>query len=258
MTSYITGSNGFLGSHLVKHLPDAICVEHDLIRVAHLQKYDYFYFLSTYGNLATHTDQDKIFKANIEDLLTVLKKSKDINFKSFVFISTSSVKLRTQTTYSRAKKAAEEILLAYMEKNNAPICIIRPFSITGVGEQKEHLIPTLIDAAFTGKTINFVPWATHDYIDVEDVIEGILNLSQHGARGIFELGSGEKYTNQEVMHFVEQATGKPIAVNYVDNLRAYDNDSWQSNNFKARSFGWLPKKQLTQSITEMVEAYVTK
>ena len=253
---YITGSSGFLGKHLLKALKKGVvCIPHKEISSYKFKPFDYFYFLSTYGNMYFHKENGKILKANIIDLINVMEKAIRFNFKSFVFISTSSVKLKIQTMYSRAKKAAEEILLSDIERYRAPICIIRPFSITGVGEQKEHLIPTLIRSCMTGELVNFVPSPVHDFIDVSDVISGILNLSQNSARGIFELGTGKSYTNQQVLEIVEKITGKKANINIVDSLRDYDTNDWVSTNFKARSYGWLPKKTLEQSIKEMVEAY---
>lgn len=256
MKVYLTGE-GFLGStlkqQLVQSLPlDYTHIPHKDIQTAEIKPFDYFFFCSTYGNLASHTDEDAIFKANIEDLLAVLRQIKNYPFKSFVYVSSSSVRLKVQTTYSRSKKAAEEILLAFMERHNLPVCIIRPYSITGVGEQNEHLIPTLIRSCLDGEKISFVPTPTHDFIDVEDVAGGIINLAEHSARGIFELGTGKSYTNQQVLDLVEDITGKKANVNIVPSLRSYDNTNWVSNNFKARGYGWLPNKTLKQSITEMV------
>lgn len=256
---YITGSSGFLGSHLMRALAKAerhvFPIPHDVIDVTSLKPFDNFYFLSSYGNMWGQDDLDKTIKANVLDLVHILQEATKYQFKSFIYISTSSVKLDIQTTYSRAKKAAEEILLSYAEKYNLPICIIRPLSITGVGEQKEHLIPKLIHSCMTGELINFAPRPTHDYIDVSDVVSAIQNLSSRSLRGIFELGHGERVTNQKVLELVERVTGKKANINVVDSLRPYDNYQWFSTNYKARSWGWLPKKTLEQSIQEMVEAY---
>ncbi len=244
---YITGSSGFVGSHLSKKL-DTTSIAHKDIETIKLEPFTHFYFLSSYGNMASHTDEDTIFKANVDDLLSILKQARKFKFKSFVYISSSSVMLRTQTTYSRCKRAAEELLLAFMEKTDLPVCIIRPFSITGVGEQQEHLIPTLLRAAKTGETVNFVPNAVHDYIDVDDVVDGIISLSEHAARGIYQLGTGKSTSNQEVLEIVEEVTGKKVKVNLVNSMRAYDTENWASNNFKARGWGWFPKVSLRTSI----------
>jgi nucleoside-diphosphate-sugar epimerase len=157
--------------------------------------------------------------------------------------------------YSRTKKAAEEILFSYMDKYNMPICIVRPFSVTGVGEQDTHLIPTLIRSCLRGEFMNFVSHPTHDFIDVEDVVSGLINLSDHQAKGVFELGTGRKHTNQEVLEMVEKATKKKANLNRVDQLRMYDNKEWVSSNYKARGYGWLPAKSLKLSIKEMVDEF---
>jgi len=255
---FLTGSKGFLGSHLLKRFPDAICIPHDKIDSIKLTPFDRFFFLSSYGNMSFHDDDAKIFKANISDLISILtQKATYKGFKSFTFISTSSVRLPVQTMYSRSKKAAEEILLAFMEKHKLPICIIRPFSICGVNEQKEHLIPTLIRSCMKGEKVNLVLEPMHDFIDVEDIVDGIVNLSDHSARGIYELGTGHQTSNKEVLEIVEKVCGKKANVNIVPSIREYDTANWVSTNFKARGYGWLPRKTLEQSIEESYE-YFTK
>jgi nucleoside-diphosphate-sugar epimerase len=246
---YGTGLSGFIGSHLAKKI-DVVHIPHDKIASVKLKPFDYFYFLSSYGNLSSHTDEGMIYKANVEDLMVILNKIKNIDFKCFFFMSTSSIMLKRQTTYSRMKRVAEEILLAFMERHDLPVCIGQPFSVTGVGEQSEHLIPTLLKATKTGETVNFVPHPVHDWIVVDDVVDGIISLSEHKARGIFQLGTGIKTTNQQVLNMVEEITGKKVKINVVSSMREYDNLEWASYNFKARQYGWLPKKTLYQSIKE--------
>lgn len=249
--NYITGASGFIGSNLLAKT-HATIIPHDKILSTKLVKFDNFYYLSAYGNMSHHNDSQKIMQANILDLIYVIEHVKNFNFKSFVFISSSSVKLKRQTMYSRTKKAAEEILLSYMEKYDIPICIIRPFSITGKGEQEAHLIPTLIRSCKEDEPMNFVKDSTHDFIDVEDVVDGILNLSQNGARGIFELGTGKSYTNDQIRMLVEKVTQKKANINLVKSLRDYDTDNWESTNFRSRSWGWQPRKTITDSIKEMI------
>jgi nucleoside-diphosphate-sugar epimerase len=81
------------------------------------------------------------------------------------------------------------------------------------------------------------------------------NLSEHSARGIFELGTGQSYSNQDVLDIVEKVTKKKANINVVGSLREYDSEEWVSTNFRSRGYGWTPKKSLEQSISEMVQAY---
>lgn len=254
--TFVTGSSGFLGRHLASKLEDFTPVPHQDIFTTDFSGAERIFFLSAYGNMSFHTDEKEIINANIVDLVDTLESANFKKLKSFVYISTSSVKLKVQTMYSRTKKAAEEILLAYMEKYSAPITIIRPFSITGVGEQPQHLIPTLIRKIYNDETIDLSPEPVHDFIDVADVASGVLNLSDHCAKGIFELGSGNSYSNRQVLEIVEKVMGKKAKVNIVHGLRLYDNDDWVSTNFRSRTWGWQPTKTLEQSVKEMVEAYV--
>lgn len=260
MINYITGANGFVGSYLVKTLKQEgksiIAIPHSQITNTKLEPFDNLYFLSTYGNMYFHTDDRKILQANIKDLIYLLMESINCDYKSFVFMSSSSVKLEVQTMYSRTKKAAEEILLAFIEKYDLPICICRPYSITGVGEQKEHLIPTLIRSCFTGESVNFVPESCHDWIDVRDVVTDILKLSDIGAKGIFELGNSFPVSNAEVLKLVEEATGRRANINIVENMRPYDNKDWYAKDYISRSYGWTQRISLRDTIKAMVDNYV--
>lgn len=248
----ITGSSGFLGRNLVKRLDNPVRIPHQDILNTDWSKATRVFFLSAYGNMYGQDDEQETIKANLIDLCFVLASVDWSKIENFVYISTSSVKLKRQTMYSRSKKAAEEILLAYMEKYNAPITIIRPLSVTGVGEQKEHLIPKLIDSCLNNTPMDFVPEPTHDFIDIQDLVDGIMNLVTNKAKGIFELGTGESVSNLKVLEIVRKVTGKMANIRLVSSLRPYDNEKWVCENFKARGWGWLPKKNLELSITEMV------
>jgi nucleoside-diphosphate-sugar epimerase len=251
----VTGASGFIGKNLVKKIGDCICIPHEEIISTDWSKATHVYFLSTYGNMASHDDTAKTLKANIIDLCFVLESVDWFKIESFVFLSTSSVKLKRQTMYSRTKKAAEEILLSYREKYDAPITIIRPLSVTGAGELSEHLIPKLINSCFTQEEMPFVSEPTHDFIDVDDLTDGILNLSSNQARGIFELGTGVATSNIDVLRLVKKITGINPKVKLVKQMRDYDNERWVCENFKARGWGWLHKKTLELSIQEMVHDF---
>ncbi len=240
----VTGSNGFIGRHLIKKLGYAVCVPHyDISKWRSDSKQ--LFFLSTYGNMAHHGNRGMMVQANLTDLLTMLEY-----FNGWIcYMSSSSVNLPVQTTYSRTKRVAEEILQSLPELKS---CIVRPYSVTGVGEQKEHLIPTLIRSCMEGTPMDFVPDAIHDFVDVEDIVDGLLTLSKIKATGIHEFGNGIDYSNEDVKEAVEEAIGKKANIRKITKLREYDNTDWFCD--KPSKY-WNSTKTLYNSIEEMVEEY---
>lgn len=249
--SYITGSNGFIGSQLKERLAMCVPISHESIQSRCLYDCQRFYFLSAYGNMAQHKDTGKILEANISDLVHVLKYLFLAGNGLFVYMSSSSVNLPVKTSYSLTKQAGEKIV----ESAKLPYAIIRPYSVTGVGEQKEHLIPKLISSCINQEPMELVAEATHDFIDVSDVVNGVTHLSENRFQGIFELGTGIPTSNIAVLKLVENATGKKANIRYVNSIRAYDNHDWYCRDNRARDHGWKPVKTLQQSIEEMVKAY---
>jgi nucleoside-diphosphate-sugar epimerase len=198
--------------------------------------------------MANHSDHQMMVKANVSDMMKM-----SYWFGGwFCYMSSSSVTLPVQTPYSRTKRAAEEILQALPEVKS---CIVRPYSVTGVGEQKEHLIPTLIRSCMEGEEMPFAPWPVHDFVDVEDVVSGLIRLSEKQLTGVFEFGKGIPYSNQEVKDHVEEACGYKANVKLAANLRAYDNQSWACKQPFVPVGIFRATKTLAESISEMVEAY---
>lgn len=253
MENFITGSSGFLGKALLKRI-EATSIPHDKIQTLKYSNFDKFFFFSTYGNLAHQNDTEAIVRANVLDLAYTLDQIKDKQFNSFIYTSTSSVNLKNQTVYSRTKKAGEELCLAYKERYNLPICIIRPYSITGVGEQPSHLIPKLINSCLYGDAIDFVAEPVHDFIDIDDMVDAIIALSENGAAGVYEIGSGVGTSNQEVQKIIEEITGNRSNTRRVSSMRPYDTRDWVCRENKAFAYGWSPKKPLKLSIREQIDA----
>jgi len=255
MNDYITGASGFIGSWLASQLNEVTAIPHHQIELF-LQRSKHcrhFYFLSTYGNMIHHADTADIIQANIQDLSLVIQKIliNKLNCESFVFLSTSSVLLPVQTPHSLTKRAAELILESVKGIKGIPICIVRPYSVTGIGEQREHLIPTLIRSCFEGEPVKLALWPTHDFVDVQDVVSRIRHLAGQQAVGTFEIGNGIAWTNEEVLGLVETACGRKANITPVTWARPYDTKDWRC---KERVPGTM--KTLEQSIAEMVASYL--
>src|SRR5947199_8910943 len=107
-----------------------------------------------------------------------------------------------------------------------------------------------------GEEMTFSPFPVHDFVDVEDVVDGLLRLADENFTGIVEFGNNRPITNQEVRETVEQACGNKANAKVVTGkLRTYDNASWYC---RTKHPLWQAKKTLKESIQEMVEDYKHK
>lgn len=212
------------------------------------------FFLSAYGNAWGQDDRAKTVKANVADPLSAMAACcAELEDFAFVYASTSSVSLPVQTDYSRSKAAAEKEL-ANLGGGRRRVWLARPYSVTGVGEQPGHLIPTLIRSCLEGEPVDLDPDATHDYVDADDLADGLAMLPDLPGGGVVEFGLGRAVSNAEVRATVELVTGKDANVRLVGRMRPYDVRNWCCESRRAFELGWKPVKTLAQSVREMVEA----
>lgn len=246
--SYLLRGQGFVGSHL-----RSLLLEHfDLSRDWDFApRADHVFYLAGYGNYHDQIGVEEMYKVNLTEPIRLLNQLSG-SFESFIYISTSSVLLPTQTFYSTSKKAMEDFVGVWCEKYHVPVACIRPSSITGVGEQSQHLIPKLIRSCLYGEPMPFVAEPTHDFVAVADFISGLLYVSNNikkYAGGAVNISFGRSYSNLEVLNLVEEVTGKKANIKKVESLRTYDTDSWEVPD----DLPFMPKKTLRQIIKEMVE-----
>jgi len=257
--TYVTGASGFIGQQLMGLLDPktTVAIPHQRIPVAHLEHFKRLFYLAAYGNLRGQDNWEETVNANVLKLAALLLEARRQSEAKFIFVSSSSVTLKVQTPYSRCKRAAEELLLSG-NGDAYQVLIARPYSITGVGEQREHLIPTLIRSCLDGEQMPFYPDAVHDYVDVQDFVEGLILMAMEAKSGIYEFGRGIPVTNGQVRALVEDATGKKASAIEHSAGRKYDAQNWYCRSHATQSFGWKPKITLTESIHQMVEAHQQK
>lgn len=256
----ITGASGFIGSRLFHALRDDFevrTVPHDAINQDLTVDIDtsYIFHLATYGNYYDRDNTWEMLTSNVLATNQLLQRTLHIDYKAFINFSSSSVGLARQTFYSVTKHTGEELCKLYAQDYKKPIVSVRPFTVTGVGEQDEHLIPSLIQSCRFGKEMPFVAEPVHDFIDVQDLIDALLIIVAkiEKAKGrIIDVGTGIMYSNAQVKEIVEELTGKRAKIKPLKYMRSYDNQKWCANTKFLNDLGWKPTKTLKQSISAMI------
>jgi nucleoside-diphosphate-sugar epimerase len=114
-----------------------------------------------------------------------------------------------------AKAAATFLCLHYARAGRVPGVVLRLFHVYGYWEQPGRLIPTAIVTALQGgELVLTAEDHGRDHVFVEDAVEAmVLAADSDGAIGeLVNVGSGELWTNREIVAMVEELTGRRIAV----------------------------------------------
>jgi len=244
MTIAITGGSGFLGRHLSNtlakqgHIVHLIEHEYLIEKVDQLENRlkeinpEWIFHLAAFGNMAHQKDEFDIFSANLAGTFNLLQSTKDIEYKAFVNVSTSSVTLPHQTLYSATKMGAEYLCKAYSDELEKPIVSIRPYSIYGEYEADFRFIPTVFRSCMMGEAMKLDPIAYHDWIHAQDVVDVLIasaeNINHFRGRSL-EAGTGISTSNTTIVNIIQEITGKKANIIDHTRLRAFDNDKWKAN-----------------------------
>lgn len=277
----ITGANGFIGTHLTKRLEKEGHQVYPFPRFmfsANEQSMrdffkgvsiDYIYHFASYGNMAQQKDEQEIFQ-NIVRTWNLLQATKNIPYKAFINIGTSSEYGKkdepmtedmcpaTDTFYGATKVSATYLSRAFAIQHCKPIVTVRPFSVYGPGEADFRFIPQIIKHLQEGKTMNVDTQANHDWIYIDDFIDGVMCVTDNAHKlfgQVVNIGTGMQSSNQEIITRLEAISGKKLEVNIFDNMRENDSKIWVNGSRKLYAYDWYPKTSLTKGLKKTYEYY---
>ena len=153
----ISGSQGFIGHHLQKAIPDSIGLDNTdrkkklpFINVDLLDYNNLFWALKNYGietilhNAAipsvpaSYNNPIRTYLNNVNGSINLIKAAKVLGVKKFIFASSSSV--NGPSPYGHSKKIIEDVLA----NSGLNFTVLRYFNVFGPG-QRENIVKIMID-----------------------------------------------------------------------------------------------------------------
>lgn len=278
----ISGSNGFIGKHVwdsfVERDIEPIALDRDLlyapvpqlIEFFHYHKPDYIIHLAAYGNHRGQLDQTKTIMANYWTTYNLLKASEFLEYEAFINIASSSCygskrgamneldSMYPDTLYAATKTGALQLCRAFAMQYQKPVMTLVPFSVYGEGEAVFRFIPTVVKHLVTGENMRLNKDQTHDWIYVEDFIEGVvIALKNIGSlQGeLLNIGTGIATLNEDVASMLSDISGKELSVSGKFEGNPYDSPLWYAENKKLLSLGWKQKTRLKEGLARCWDYY---
>ena len=292
MRALVTGSRGFVGTHLVAHLnacaDDVIEVDRvmgsppieDAGAVSELiaeAKPDAVYHLAGQSDVAASWD-DPIgtFQTNADGTLHVVRACIDAGVERLLSVTSSDIygpvgpedlpldehaPLRPVNPYAASKAAAEMVCVQGFLGHGLGVIRARAFNHLGPGQSDRFLAPALaariVGNEETGKTEVSVGnlSARRDFTDVRDVVRAYRLLVVDGVPGeAYNVCSGQDVAVSEIAETLLGLAETPLALEQDQRLfRPVDVPVMRGDNAKLRAAtGWAPEIALADTLADLL------
>lgn len=186
MNISLTGSHGFVGSHLLKNLYDkghiVECwdskIGQDIKHFELSQDTQLVIHLAALADVRASLQQpDMYWQINVEATKKIFDKCAKRNIK-VIYASSSTAREWWRNPYAITKKVCEQ-----MAPENS--CGMRFSTVWGDGARPTMLIPRI-----KSRTLTYATEHVRDFIHVSDIVSAIDVIIKKGCLGIVDIGSG--------------------------------------------------------------------
>lgn len=204
------------------------------------------------------------FDVNVKGTFIMTKESKNVS--TFVFASSSSVygdpvyipidefhPLMPKSPYAASKVAGESFVLSFANNGYRPV-VIRLFNVYGPRQSKAYA--GVITRFFERILLGLPPIIygdgeqTRDFVYVDDVVDVLTEiLNNEKAMGVYNIGSGQSTTINELSKMIARITGREDLIPVHLDPRPGDIRFSQANIRKAeKELNYKPKTNLEDGL----------
>ena len=230
MNISLTGSHGFIGSHLLKHLYDnghtVECwdtkIGQDIKHFALSQDTQLVIHLAALADVRASLQNPNLYwQENVEATKRIFDSCAERNCK-VIYASSSTAREWWRNPYAITKKVCEQ-----MAPENS--CGMRFSTVWGEGARPTMLIPKI-----KSRTLTYATEHVRDFIHVSDIVSAIDVIIKKGCMGVVDIGSGHATR-------VDQLVAKHGIDVPIQQGDATEQDENVLSSSSLRALGWEPK-----------------
>ncbi len=241
---------------------------------------DVLFHLAALSSLNMHEeDPQRGARVNVEGFVNTVEQVAAHGCDTVVYASTSSIygsrtepspesmDVEASTGYEASKLARERYAEYYANGRGFDMAGLRFFSVyqgargaEGHKGEFANIIAQFADWMADGTRPKVYGDGTHtrDFTHVDDVVRGLELAADHELTGVYNLGTGESYSANEVVEMLNEELGTDLAPEYVENPIPEDKFVFHTCADYSRirdATGWEPEIGFREGLRRVCEPY---
>jgi len=241
---------------------------------------DVVFHLAALSSYAMHeADPTRGARVNVEGFVNTVEQARDDGCGAVVYASTSSIygsrtepspedmPVTVNTGYEASKLARERYAEYFANYYDLAMAGLRFFSVyQGYGGAEEHkgeyanVIAQFADDVANGRSPELYGDGeqTRDFTHVDDVVRGIELAADHRLSGVYNLGTGKRYSFNAVVDLINRELGADVEPTYVENPipdSVYVHDTCADATKIQEATGWEPAIEFEEGIRRVCTQY---
>jgi UDP-glucose 4-epimerase len=247
------------------------------------EEVDVLFHLAALSSLTMHEESidglRRGARVNVEGFVNAVEQARQDGCDTVVYASTSSIygdryepspesmDVEARTGYEASKLARERYGEYFANAHDMNVAGMRFFSVyQGYGGSEGHkgeyanIISQFADDIADGESPVIYGDGTHtrDFTHVDDIVRGLELAADHELTGIYNLGTGEAYSANEVVAMLKEELDSDVEPEHVEN--PIDDDMFVQGTMadptKMReATGWEPEISFEEGIAEVCSQY---
>ena len=242
---------------------------------------DVVFHLAALSSYAMHEDDPQQgARVNVEGFVNTVEQARADGCDTVVYATTSSIygsrtepspedmPVAVNTGYEASKLARERYAEYFSNHYDMTMAGLRFFSVyQGYGGAEEHkgeyanVIAQFADDIASGESPKLYGDGeqTRDFTHVDDIVRGTVQAAEHELDGIYNVGTGERYSFNTVVEMLNDELGTDVAAEYVENPipeSVYVHDTCADASKLTEATGWEPQIDFEDGISRVCAQYV--